>query len=346
MFALRVPTATAAPSQTGRRRLGRALFGATLGTTLGGSPAVAQPAPDSLRLIHGFAPTSAIDLVCRTLAEQLHGQLAPNVSVEYKAGAAGRIAVTALRRTRVVPDHATMLVTPGSVLTMLPHADRQRIYDPFQDLEPVCTLARSAVALVAGRSLPGSLRSFDQFVAWCRWHPDAPPCGNAGVGSYPHLFAVLIEQQLRIELQHIPYRDEVPALRAVAGGEIPVAIASESNALPFIRAGLLRVLATSGPKRSRFLPSAPTFAESGHDKLAQREWIGVFMPAGSSDARVWANADAIGIALRETDLRDVLLRLSYDPDLSTPEALRETLRGDYEFWGPVVQSSGLPPTRS
>ena len=117
-------------------------------------------------------------------------------------------------------------------------------------------------------------------------------------------------------------------------------LAREWAVLPYARAARLRVLATSGTRRSRFQPRTPTFVEAGYPALERGDWLGVFMPPGISDDRTWTLAEVIGDALRRSELRDVLLRLAFDPAGSTPDALGETLRQDHEFWGPVVRASG------
>jgi tripartite-type tricarboxylate transporter receptor subunit TctC len=262
----------------------------------------------------------------------------PRVSDCHQTGGNGRRAAATLRRHPA--DDELLLVTPGSVLTMLPHTDRPPAYDPFRDLTPICTIGRMNLALAVGPGVPASVRTVEAFIAWCRWQHEAILFANAGFGSFAHFLTVLLGNSAGLALEPVPYRTELASVRAAAGGEVGAVLAREWAVLPYARAGRVRVLATSGTRRSRFQSQTPTFVETGYPMLERSDWLGAFMPSGVPDDRAWALAGIIDDSLRESEVRDVMLRLSFDPAGGSPEVLADTLRRDHDFWGPVVRASG------
>jgi tripartite-type tricarboxylate transporter receptor subunit TctC len=297
--------------------------------------------PEAARLLHGYPPGGSVDAVSRKLAEKLAGSWARTVVVDGKPGAAGRLAVEALKTA--APDGQTLLVTPGSVVMMYPHIYKNLGYDVFADLAPVGIVAVTDFALVVGPAVPATVRSVNEFVAWCKANPAQAQCGNAGAGSLPHFMATLLARELNVELAHIPYRGGGAAIQAAAAGEVAAAIGTESSAQALHQAGKVRVLATSGRERSVFFPQAPCFAELGLARLVQREWFAAFMRAGAPAAKVAAVSEALRSTLREADVREAWHRLALSAESSSAAELQQALRRDHDFWGPVIRASGFTP---
>lgn len=323
-----------------RRFLQQALPAAIAMATLP-SGARAQPMPESARILCGYPPGGAADVICRKLAQQLSGKWARSVVVENKPGAAGRVAVDAIRTS--APDGLSMLVTPGSVVTMYPHIYKNLSYDVFGDLAPVSIVGMTAFALVVGPRVPAAVRTFTDFIAWCKANTAVADCGNAGAGSFPHFMAMLMAREAGVALTHVPYRGGAVSMQAAAAGEVSAALSTESAALALSQAGKVRVLATSGPERSAFLPDAPTFRELGFANLAQREWFAAFMPAKAPASLVALVADGIRASMREADLRGVWHKAALGAESSTPQELQRALRTEFDFWGPIIRASGFTP---
>jgi tripartite-type tricarboxylate transporter receptor subunit TctC len=226
---------------------------------------------------------------------------------------------------------------------MYPHIYKNLSYDVFNDLAPVSIVAVSSFALAVGPAMPVSVRTLDEFFAWCKANPAAAQCGNAGAGSFPHFMAMLLAREAKVELTHVPYRGGLAAMQAVAAGQVSAALATESSALALEQAGKLRVLATTGSDRSAFLPQAPTFRELGYPNLARREWFAAFMPAKTSPAVIASAAGGIRAALQEPDVRDVWQKIALSAESSTPAQLQGALRAEYDFWGPILRASGFTP---
>jgi tripartite-type tricarboxylate transporter receptor subunit TctC len=299
--------------------------------------------PETLRILCGYPPGGSVDVVCRKLAEKLAGRVATQVIVENRIGAAGRLAVDELKRAA---DGSAMLITPASVVTMYPHVYRQLAYDPFADLVPVSTVASTAFALAVGSKVPDSVTTVAELVRWCRAAglAGAPAaCGNAGAGSMPHFMAILAAREIGVDLLHVPYRGGLPAMQGAAAGEVALAIGTEGSARALQQAGRLRVLATTGERRSSFFPEAPSFRELGFAGLGQREWYGAFMPARSAASNAAAAAEAIRVVAQEVDLREAWARAGLAVETCTPGQLREAMRAEHDFWGLLVKGSGFTP---
>jgi len=301
----------------------------------------AQGLPDTARILTGYPPGGSLDVICRRLAERLTGRIARNVIVENKTGAAGRLAIEAMKTAPA--DGTAMVVTPASVMTMYPHIYKNLSYDVFADVTPVSIVALSGFALVVGPAVPAAVRTLDGFLAWCRANPPGAQCGNPGAGSLPHFLALLLAQDAKVDLTHVPYRGGLLAMQAVAGGQVSSALATESSMLALEQAGRVRVLATTGVARSEFLPQAPTFHALGYPNLAQREWFAAFMPARTPPPVVSSAGEAIRSTLREPAIRDAWRAIALQADGSSPEELRQVMRTEHDFWGPVIRASGFTP---
>jgi tripartite-type tricarboxylate transporter receptor subunit TctC len=321
-----------------RRRFTLAMLGLGITTPIA---LRAQPPLDVLRIIHGYPPGGPIDIVSRKLAEKLAGHYCGNAIVDMKSGAAGRIAVDELKRSRA--DGTVMLVAPASAFTLYPHVYRQLGYDVFTDVVPVSTVASTGFALAIGPKVLSSVDSFESFKQWCRAEPDAAQCGNPGAGSLPHFMAVVLAREAGIALSHVPYRGGSVAMQAAAAGEVAAALSTEASARPLQQAGRLRVLATTWADRSPFFPQVPTFKELGLAALVQREWFGAFMPAHTAGATVQAAADSLRRALADSDVRETWDRVFLGVEASTPAQLQAAIRRELDSWGPVVKASGFTP---
>ncbi|MEO6746743.1 MAG: tripartite tricarboxylate transporter substrate-binding protein [Caldimonas sp.] len=321
-----------------RRRFGQTLFALALPAPFAAS---AQVRADTLRVLCGYPPGGSVDIVGRKLAEKVTGRITAAAVVENKPGAAGRLAVEELKRSAA--DGSAVLITPASVMTLYPHVYRRLAYDVFADVVPVCSVAATEFALAVGPSVPAAVATFEDFAAWCKAAPAATACANAGAGSLPHLMAMLLAREARIELAHIPYRGGSPSMQAAAAGEVPCALSTEPAARPFVQAGKLRVLATSAADRSIFFAGAPTFAQLGLPALTQREWFGVFMPARTPAPAVAALADVWRAVAQDADVRETFERVGVRVEASTPAELQAALRSEHDFWGPVVKASGFTP---
>lgn len=326
-----------------RRRLLAGLatgLGAGVAAALGTAPRPVTAASDGEsidRIIHGFAPTSCVDVVSRGLALGLAQSGLGRPAVVHRKGAGGSIAVAAVRAQPATAS--TLLVTPGSVLTSLPHL--RNIDDADEDslrpLQPVSLLARMRLVLMVGPAVPDSVRAFHGFRQWSDWQHQPILVGNGGVGSPTHATAILLAHAAGLAVEHVPYRNDLSSARATGAGDVAASFVPIWQALPLARTGRARLLGQTGPDASRFAPDLPILAEAGLPSLARLEWLGVFMSGAVAEDRPWKLADIVAGVAAESDLRDVLLRLGLEPQTSNPDQLGRLLREDRAFWDDLLQ---------
>jgi tripartite-type tricarboxylate transporter receptor subunit TctC len=304
------------------------------------SPLAARArAPDTVKILCGYPPGSPPDIVARKVGDRIAGSYGRTVIIENKTGAAGRLAVDALKAS--APDGGTILLTPASVMTMYPYIYPKLSYNPFADVAPVSLAADFSHALAVGPLVPPSVRTARDFIGWCRANPASASCGNPGAGSLPHLLAVLLEREGAVAIKHVPYRGTILALQDVVGGQIASAMGPEGNFLPLLKDGRVRVISLTDSSRSRFLPEVPTFVEQGFKSIELREWFGLFMPVATPRAVVADAAAAIATAVTQADVVDAFALIGMTALADSPSDLDRKVRFESEYWKPVIKSLGF-----
>lgn len=291
------------------------------------------------RVIVGFPAGGSSDVTARLYAEKLRGEYAPSVVVENRPGAAGRIAVEAVKAA--APDGETWLQTPASMLTLQPFVfPRQVRYDALTDLAPVSTVVNFPFALAVPANHPA--RDFREFITWAKAQSEIPYASPAA-GSAPHFLGVIMARAIGAKMSHVSYRGAVPALQDLVAGRIQVFVGVLGDITPLNGQGL-RILAVSSPQRNPRYPQIPTFAELGHPELTKGEWFGVLLPAGTPGNLVTALHAALVKASRAPDLRESFEKQDYEVVTSpSPAAFAETIRRERAEWEAVVKESGFQP---
>ena len=301
--------------------------------------AASSPRIDTLKIICGYPAGSPPDIVARQVGERIAGNYSKNVLVENRTGAAGRIAVDALKTS--APDGSVMILTPASVMTMYPHIYRQLSYNPLLDFAAVSVASDFSHSVAVGPMVPDSVRTAKEFLTWCGANPQKATCGNPGAGSFPHFIAVLFEREGGAKLQHVPYRGTGPAVVDLIGGQIAAAVGPEGNFMPHIESGKLRIIGMTDSKRSRFLPQFPTFVEQGFNTIQFREWLGFFMPGSAPIDVVKPASVAVWQALSQKDLVVTFQKLGMESIYSSPDELTAKVKSEIDFWGTVIRPTGF-----
>ncbi|MBD0274916.1 MAG: twin-arginine translocation pathway signal protein [Acetobacteraceae bacterium] len=322
------------------RRATLAALAAAAGSAGGCRRATAQqPTVDRIaRLVVGFPPGGSSDTVSRLYAERLRGLYAPQIVVENRAGAGGRLALEAVKAAR--PDGTTLVQTPASMLTVYPHIYPKTLrYDALADFVPVTPVCAFPFALAVRPDHPA--KAFPEFVAWAKRQGGAVPFASPAAGAVPHFLGVQMAKATGLQLTHVPYRGAAPAIQDLIAGQIPMVVVVAGEVAEFHRAGQVRILAMSSPERVPRLPDAPTFSELGHPDLTTEEWFGVLLPAGTPAPLVEGLHRAIGAAAATPELQEALARLEYRTAMMDPRDFAARIRAERERWGPIVQESGF-----
>lgn len=295
---------------------------------------------ESARVLCGFPAGGTTDAVSRRVADKIRGSYAKTVLVENKPGAGGRLAVEELKRS--APDGTTLLLTPAAMITLYPHVYTKLTYTP-DDVTPVTTACTISFAFGVGPGVPDSVKTLKDFLAWAKANPQKASYGTPGAGSPPHLLGMLLSKESGVTLNHIPYRGSAPGIQDLLGGQVPSMSSPIGDYLPHLKSGKLRVLATSGPTRSRFTPDVPTYTEQGFKALEMLEWYGFFLPAKASSEVVNRAASAIAAAVNTPEVTQAFTEMGFEPHVKPPAELARAVKQENASWGPIVKRVGFTP---
>ena len=289
-----------------------------------------------IRLLVGFPPGGAADIIARLYGQSLSARLGKPVVIENRPGSGGNLASDAV--AKAPPDGYTLLHGSDNVFISNPHVYARMPFDPLKDLIPVASLTSNQLVLAVHPALPAAnLREFVELVRRSK-----PPLfyASIGNGSQHHLAMEMLRQHLGIDLTHVPYRGGGPAAIALLAGDIS-AMFGGGSIVPTIRSGKLRGLATTGTVRNPATPELPTIAETypGYDALI---WQGLFAPEGTPQPTIERLRHEIAAVLAQPELRERLADTgSGEPYVTTPEEFSARIRADYEKYGKLIRAIGL-----
>jgi tripartite-type tricarboxylate transporter receptor subunit TctC len=306
-------------------------------STLASTAARAQGSLELAKILVGFPPGGTTDALSRRIADKLRGGYANNVVIENKPGAGGQIAITTLRDAPA--DGSVMLLTPSSMLSIYPFTYPKLPYK-LEDVAPVSVACFFSHGFGVGPAVPASVTNIKEFHAWAKANPDKANYGSPAAGSMPHMVAALLAQITKSDLKHIPYRGSAPGIQDLLGGQISAMSSPVGDYLPYLKTGKLRLLATSGPKRTPFAPDVPTYKEQGYS-IALREWFGFFLPGNASPQALRRAAAYLQPALSQPDVISSLAQVGMEVQSSTPEQLAEWLKADAEEWRRLIKQIGF-----
>ena len=302
-------------------------------------PAAAQPAGKPVKVIVPLPAGGATDALARLLADKLRNRYANTILVDNRAGAGGRIGLEAARNGEA--DGSTLLFTPDFPLTLFPSIYRNLAYRTA-DFAPVASCGLTSMALAVGPGVPANVRSLPEFVAWAKAQPQGASYASPSAGSTPHLVGMMFARTAGLKLLHVPYKGGAAAIQDLLGGQVPLSINPMGEVLQYVRAGRLRVLATTGPARSPFLPDVPTMAEAGFKDLVVQSWLGMFAPALTPSAVVDRLNTALLEVIRDPEVVQAFARIGFEPSpRMNPAQFAALVRQDIERWSGIVKATGF-----
>jgi len=259
--------------------------------------------------------------------------------VENRTGAGGQIAIGYIKGRPA--DGSAILQTPTSMLTIYPHIYKKLPYDPQADLTPVSLGCAFDFGFAVGPSVPASVKTVPEFLAWAKANPNGANFGSPAAGSTPHFIGALLGKSGGVELKHAAYRGTQPAMLDLLGGNISAVSGPIGDITQHLPSGKVRILGVSGAKRSRFAPDVPTFGEQGIANMAHSEWFAFFLPAKASPELVARLNTAMKHALASKDVIDGLGTFGLEAMSSTPTELADLIKKDTAKWGPIVKEVGF-----
>lgn len=307
------------------------------GALLSSPVALAQAFPNKpLRLICPFPPGGAVDIASRAIAQELSKNLGQPVTVENRPGAGGNIG--GAEAARANPDGYTIFMTTSGIQAINPVLYAKMPFDPNKDLVPVSALVSLNNVLVLHPSIKAN--SVPEVIAMAKSQPGAMNYASSGSGTSIHMSGEMFKSLTGVNITHIPYKGSAPAMTDLLGGQVMMMFDNIPSAIPHIKSGKLKALATTGSKRDPLLPELPTLAEAGVAGYESGVWFGLAVPANTPrDVVMKLNAEAIK-GTRSPDFVKRMTELGYNIMGTSPEAMLDMSRAEVQRWGPIVRSSG------
>ena len=305
--------------------------------------ALAQDYPNRpVSMVVAAAAGGPIDVFTRIMAERMSPILGQRVIVENVGGGGGTLG--GQRVAKAQPDGYTTLL--GTVAT---HANPQLysdkpLYDPLNDFTPVALIAEIPLVVIVRNDFPAN--TFQEFMTHAKANPGRLNYGSAGVGSASHLGCVMLDQAMGTNAQHVPYRGTGPAMQDLIGGRIDFLCDIAVTAVPAIKGGTVKGLATLAGQRMAMLPDLPTAAESGLPSLRAYTWTALFLPKDAPQA-IAARLNAATVeAMNGPGLREQLNDLAatlVTPERRTPAYLAGFVKSEWDKWGAAIRFGGAVP---
>ncbi|MGH8621663.1 MAG: Bug family tripartite tricarboxylate transporter substrate binding protein [Burkholderiales bacterium] len=314
------------------------ILGCAAGVAFVCATAAAQPYPSRpVRIVVPQAAGGGVDIMARSVAQKLTESWGQQVIVDNRPGANGIIGIEAVAKAK--PDGYTLSAAFTSVLTINPHVYKSLPYDTFRDFAPISQTVTNTIVLIVHPSVPA--RSVKELVALGRSRSGQLDYGSFGIGNMTHLAGELLRVEAGLNMVHIPYKGETPALTELISGQVALLFAVSSAAAPHIRAGRARLLATGGEKRATAWPDTPTMIEAGYPRVVVIGWNGFLAPAGTPPEIIQKVYRDSARHLSTPELRDRLSALGAEPAGTTPDQFAAFLKSETEKWQRVSKAAGI-----
>jgi tripartite-type tricarboxylate transporter receptor subunit TctC len=309
-------------------------LGLAAGLTFAGlAQAQAFPAKP-IRLVCPFPPAGAVDIASRAIAAELSRVLGVPVNVDNKPGAGGNIGGAEVVRS--APDGYTILMTTSGIQAINPALYAKMPFDTMKDLAPISALVSLNNVLVVHPSVKAN--TVNEFIALGK--PGPVTVASSGNGTSIHMSAEMFKHLTQFNMTHIPYKGSAPAVTDLLGGQVQAMFDNIPSALPHIKAGKLRAIATTGAKRDATLPDLPTIAEAGVKGYESGVWFGLAAPVGTPP-EIIAKLNAAAVAgTKSPDFVKRMTELGYNIMGTSAAEMASMNQAEINRWGPIVKASG------
>lgn len=299
----------------------------------------ADPYPSKpIHILVGYPPGGAVDVVARTLGQQVSADLGQPVIVENKPGASTNIAVKTLIDS--APDGYTLMLAANSLASNMALFNPPP-FDAEKDVTPIALVGRVPVVIAAGADAP--YKSLPELIAAAKAKPGTINYASPGNGSTPHLAVELFTHAAGIKLAHIPYKGGAPAITDVLGGQLPLVAVNALEVVPHVKAGKMRVLAAMSAKRSPILPDVPTIAESGYPGFEASVWYGVIAPAKTPPELIAKLSAAIEKAVASKEMQGRLAATGGEASFGSARQFGALIHSERVRYEKVVREADIKP---
>lgn len=290
-----------------------------------------------VRMVVGYAAGGISDILARSVAQAMGKHLGQPVVVENKPGASGMIGADSVAKS--APDGYTIGLSSGGPFAINIQMVEKPLYDPIKDFTHIGQVSISDMVLIVNNSFPG--KSLAEFVSEVKKQPGKYSFGSAGLGLPTHLAGELLKQTASLDIVHVPYKGDAPALADLIGGSIPAMVASLGSAVNQIKAGQVRAIAVFGKDRVPSANTIPTVAESGYPGFHAMLWGGISGPAGLTPEVLARLNSALRSALQEPEVKSRFAELGLVASYNSPEEFTAYIKDDSAKWGAIIKRLGL-----
>jgi tripartite-type tricarboxylate transporter receptor subunit TctC len=313
----------------------RAAFGGLLALGLAASAAAAFP-EKPITLVVPFPAGGATDAMARFTATRLSKELGQPVVVDNRGGAGGAIAAeVALAAPK---DGYTLFFTTTGTMAINPFIYRKLKYNPLTDFEPIGNVASASNVLVVHPSVKAN--TVAELIALAKANPGKLTYASAGIGASSHLSGALFESMTGTQMLHVPYKGSAPALSDFLAGRVDMMFDTASTHAPYVKAGKIRALAVTSPRKSPAFPGVPSIAEAGVPGYDVSIWFGVAAPAGVPRPAIDRLSAALEKAWQAPDIKAALAEVGADPQYLGPAEYKRFIAAEHQKWGRIVKAAG------
>jgi tripartite-type tricarboxylate transporter receptor subunit TctC len=302
-------------------------------------PALAQTWPaKTVKIIVPFPAGGPTDVLTRFLADKLGGQLGQPVIVENKPGAGGSIGADIVAKSPA--DGYTLVMATASTHSIGPYLGKLP-YDPVKDFTPIVWVGNATNLMVVSNHVPAN--SVKELIELARKDPGKLNYATSGVGTISHLTSELFASMAGVKLTHVPYKGTQQSIPDLMSGQVSILFDNIMTAQPNVKAGKVKALAISSPKRSPLVPDVPTVAESGLPGFQSVVWFGLLGPAGTPKAVVDRVNAEMNRALQLPDIQARFTQMGFEPAGGSAADFSQAMQRDAEKWSKVIRDAGVKP---
>ncbi len=288
-----------------------------------------------IRIVISTPPGGGNDVVARLIGQKLTAAWGQPVIVDSKPGASGLIAGATVAKAPA--DGYTLLVTHAALATALALKSNPGVR--LSDLEPVMRIVDTPIAFTISASI--GAKTLAEFVAAAKARPRALSFGSYGVGTSAHLLGEMLNRRAGIDLLHVPYKGEAPAVSDLLGGQVSAVFGSAGVVGPHVKSGKVTIVAFANPKRVGSFPNVPTFAEAGYADLNVPGWIGLFVPAGTPKPIVDKLAAELKNIMQLPDIQQRFVEMGYEPSGVATQHFTDQLNAEIGKWASLGREANI-----
>ena len=318
------------------KRIRSGLIALMLWFVAGAAAAQGYPAKP-VRVVVPFPPSGGTDVIARVVLPKLGDELGQQVVIDNRVGANGNVGTEIV--ARAAPDGYVLLLNGSGTLAVNPSLYSGLPYDSVRDFAPVSLAVFQPFVLVVHPSVPA--RSVREFIALARARPGQLNFASSGSGSLAHLAGEIFKNMARVDMVHVPYKGAGLSVIDLIAGQVQLIFAGTPSVMPYVKSGKLRALGVTTAKRAAATPEVPTIAESGLPGFDVTGWYGLLAPSGTPAPLVARLNAALIAVLKQPEVRDKLVGLGLDVEVSTPQQFADFIKSEIAKYAKVVRAAGV-----